>query len=294
MDSLNISVYDYASALAVAQSHPQISGIILRYSLLADEIQTKQITDELVRITRQNDIKLYLKDNRLLHNMHIQKVKENMLLLSKYNIGIFAGDPAIIAIAQEINYDGEIIFAPEMVMTSHRNGQFWIDQGAAGIEISHELTFKEINAMMELLTVKPFVQIHGQLSMFQSRRLLIDNYFNHLQKDDVIDENSQLSLYDKERDLHYTITQDTRGTEIYNGQTISIIDLLDRFVEKPHYIVDTYFLTAEKRNRVIELYVQALMDSAYLENKKQYAIEMQHIYQTEQLSRGFFLKPTIF
>lgn len=295
MIPLYISVYDINAAIDTLTHHSHIKGLIMRQSLLMTPADTTSILQQLVPQTRAHNIHFYLKDNRLLHNQHIPLVKQNLLLLKGHNIGLFIGDPAVIAIAQELEYDGDIIFAPEMILTSHQNAHFWITQGADTVEISHELTFRELNAIINQLPVLPFVQIHGQLSMFQSRRLLVDNYFTHLNYTDTdVSSDAQLSLYDHERDLNYIITQDERGTEIYNGQSISIIDLLNRFDVFPNFVIDTYFLTPKKRNAVIQLYIEALQDQDYEVNKTTYAHKMQTIYGNEPLSRGFFLKPTIF
>lgn len=294
MKSLYISVYDYEAAIDVASTHEQIAGVILRHSLLSTSAELAPILQKLVPEMQNKTIKLYLKDNRLLHNTHLKTVEENLEYLKGNNIGIFAGDPAVLAIAKKIGYDGEVVFAPEMIMTSDGSAQFWLNQGAHNVEIAHELTFKELNVIMKNLAIAPFVQIHGQLSMFQSRRLLIDNYFTHLGYKEQMRSDGNLSLYDKERELNYIITQDERGTEIYNGQTISIIDLLSRFEQMPNCIVDTYFLTKQKRDATIELYLMALADVDYEVNKNGYAEKMQLIYNDEKLSRGFFLKPTIF
>lgn len=293
MKPLYISVYDYETALDVVRTHPQVTGIILRQSLLSTSDELDEIK-HLVQEVQNADVQLYLKDNRLLHNSHLKTVITTLKYLNGNKVGIFVGDPAVIKIAKEIAYDGEIVFAPEMVITSHGNAQFWVQQGARNVEISHELTFKELNVIMKNLSIIPFVQIHGQLSMFQSRRLLVDNYFTHLDHKISVAEHGQLSLYDKERELNYIITQDERGTEIYNGQIISIVDLLHRFEKMPNCIVDTYFSTKQKRNAVISLYLEALSDQEYETHKDAYAEKMKEIYVDEQLSRGFFLKPTIF
>lgn len=294
MIPLYISVYTYKEALDVIQTHQAIHGVIIRQSLLATDESITEICNSLVEEAKQNKIELYIKDNRLLHNTHLSRVKQTMTQLKGHNIGIFAGDPAVIAIAKEIGYDGAIIFAPEMIMTSHTSAQFWLNQGANNVEISHELTFKELNVITNHLEKAPFVQIHGQLSMFQSRRLLVDNYFDHLDIQGLNNTEGQLSLYDKERELHYIITQDDRGTEIYNGQIISIIDLLDRFEKMPLGIIDTYFLTRQKRNDLISLYLEVIADAEYSTNKADYAKRIQAIYGEQPISRGFFLKPTIF
>lgn len=294
MRPLYISVYDCSAAVDVLSTHTQLDGVIFRHSLLSSREELNDIIHTLIPRAEHVKVRLYMKDNRLLHNEHLTHVRETLLQLKGHNIGLFIGDPAVISIAKSIEYDGEIIFAPEMIMTSLGSAQFWMNQGANNVEISHELTFKELNFMIENLTKLPFVQIHGQLSMFQSRRLLVDNYFTHLNHEEAIESHGQLSLYDKERDLRYIVTQDERGTEIYNGHIISIIDLLDRFPIMPNCIVDTYFLTRQKRNEVIELYIEVTQDTAYTINKEMYAKKIQMIYADTPVSRGFFLKPTIF
>lgn len=294
-NQLYISVYDTTTALDVLNTHTDIDGVIVRQSLLSLEETLTFWQQELIPLAKEKAIKLYLKDNRLLHNEHLKKVTELLVTLKDTMIGLFIGDPAAMMIAKEIGYQGEVVFSPEMILTSSGNSQFWVNQGANSVEYAHELTFKEINAMIEKQTFVPFVQIHGKLSMFQSRRLLVDNYFTHLEKNTLSESNlGELSLYDKEREQHYIITQDERGTEIYNGQIISVIDMLDRFETRPNCIVDTYFLTKEKRDQIIALYIAALSDTGYADNKQTYANQMQTIYKDEQLSRGFFLRPTIF
>lgn len=294
MTSLYLSVYNTSAAISALSHSQYFTGLIVRQSLLASNEELDMLFSDLIPLAQKQNIQLYFKDNRLLHNAHLDTVKQNIKHLKGHSIGLFIGDPAVIALAQEIAYDGDIIFAPEMILTSHQNAQFWLEQGAHNVEISHELTFKEINAIMNNLSITPFVQVHGQLSMFQSRRLLIDNYYTHLNYHAESDETTHISLYDKERDLNYTIIQDDRGTEIYNGQSISIIDLLDRFDSFPRCIIDTYFLTTNKQVAVIQLYSEALQDSNYVLNKEMYAQKMKMIYGDEPLSRGFFLKPTIF
>ncbi|REB25915.1 U32 family peptidase, partial [Staphylococcus pseudintermedius] len=80
------------------------------------------------------------------------------------------------------------------------------------------------------------VQVHGMTCMFQSKRMLLGNYYTFQDRQMKIQRNeaatdSQLLLYDEDRDNKYPVFEDYNGTNIMSRNDIRLIEELEPLLE---------------------------------------------------------------
>ncbi|MEJ7378775.1 U32 family peptidase, partial [Staphylococcus epidermidis] len=82
--------------------------------------------------------------------------------------------------------------------------------------LARELSLEEILNIKANSDVEIEVQVHGMTCMFQSKRMLLGNYYTFQDRQMKIQRNeaatdSQLLLYDEERDNKYPVFEDYNG-----------------------------------------------------------------------------------
>lgn len=234
---------------------------------------------------------LYIKDTFIFHTGDLNKVYSSIKSLNT-NIKLIVGDPAFLYHFKQI--DRDIVYGPDMIITSSKNGNFWIDNNAKTVELGKELTFAEINEICKNLQQTPFLQIFGNVSMFQSRRQLLSNFENHLNKTNKFKENDDLYLYDYERNLSYKILESDRGTEVFNGEIISIIDRIESFLYPMNLILNIDNKFSENINKQIILLHINVLTNKYEKNKLASIKKEVELLLDEPISRGFFYKETVY
>ena len=68
------------------------------------------------------------------------------------------------------------------MVTSSRQVNFWGEQGAIGAVLSRELPKEELIALSDNLTVFGEILVYGATIIHQSKRPLLENYYNFIMK----------------------------------------------------------------------------------------------------------------
>ena len=75
-------------------------------------------------------------------------------------------------------YDGETL------VTSARQINFWGQKGAIGAVLAREVPFGEMTVLAPQLTIPAEVLVYGATCIHQSKRPLLQNYYNYTQQED--------------------------------------------------------------------------------------------------------------
>lgn len=172
--------------------------------------------------------------NGIMHPQKMTLVPEYLAFLKANHVDkISIGDPGIIyrmkknpELALPFVYDGETL------VTSARQINFWGQKGAIGAVLAREVPFGEMTVLAPQLTIPAEVLVYGATCIHQSKRPLLQNYYNYTQQEDEKSRERGLFLSEpKKEDTHYSIYEDSHGTHIFANNDINLMNELQSLFE---------------------------------------------------------------
>nr|MDK7274891.1 U32 family peptidase [Staphylococcus epidermidis] len=178
-------------------------------------------------------------------------------------------------------------------------------KGANRAVLARELSLDEIIHIKEHADVEIEVQVHGMTCMFQSKRMLLGNYYTFQERQMKIErqhDHGDLLLYDEERDNKYPVFEDYNGTHIMSPNDICLIEELEPFFEAgiDAFKIDGILQSEEYINVVTEQYREAIdlfnEDPDAYEDEKFMLVDPIEEIQPEHrpFDEGFLYKQTVY
>lgn len=277
-----------------------------RYGLrLAGEFNREDL-QAAIELAHKNNLKAYVAVNAIFHNEKIEELKDYIKFVSDSKAdAIVFGDPAVLMIVREVAPEMKLHWSTETLATNYYTCNYWGRKGAQRSVLARELNMDAIVEIKENAEVEIEIQVHGMTSMFQSKRLLIGNYYEFQGKSMKIENRSgqdQMYLHDKERDNKYPIFEDENGTHIMSPNDICIIDELEELIDagidsfkiegllkSSEYIVEV----TKKYRKAIDLCAETR--DQYEKIKDQLVADIEAIQPPNRpLDTGFFYKETVY
>lgn len=120
--------------------------------------------------------------NAILHNDQIKTVPSYLTFLKENGVDrISVGDTGLIQLLKQPDYYIPFIYDAETIVTNHRQVDFWAKYGAVGAVAAREVPFEELQKMAQA-TLPIEVLVYGATCIHQSKRKLMRNYFNFIEK----------------------------------------------------------------------------------------------------------------
>ena len=190
---------------------------------------------EAVNLAHSKGKKIYAAVNGLFHNYHLNAVESYIEFLHEINVDrIIFGDPAVIMFVKNQDNPISLNWDAETLVTNYFQCNYWGKKGAKRAQLARELNLEEILNIKANANVEIEVQVHGMTCMFQSKRMLLGNYYTFQERQLKIERNlvaDELLLYDEERDNKYPVFEDYNGTHIMSPHDICLIEELDALLE---------------------------------------------------------------
>ena len=190
---------------------------------------------EAVNLAHSNDKKVYAAVNGLFHNYHLNAVESYIEFLHEIKVDrIIFGDPAVIMFVKNQDNPIPLNWDAETLVTNYFQCNYWGKKGAKRVQLARELNLEEILNIKANANVEVEVQVHGMTCMFQSKRMLLGNYYTFQERQLKIERNlvaDELLLYDEERDNKYPVYEDYNGTHIMSPHDICLIEELEPLLE---------------------------------------------------------------
>ncbi|MGV3244102.1 peptidase U32 family protein [Staphylococcus sp. 11261D007BR] len=252
--------------------------------------------------------KAYAAVNGIFHNYHIPALESYIEFLHEIKVDrIIFGDPAVVMIVNEQENPIPLHWNAETLVTNHFQCDYWGRKGAKRAVLARELSLEEIIGIKERSEVEIEVQVHGMTCMFQSKRMLLGNYYTFQERQmkiqrQEVDENTQLLLYDEERENKYPVFEDYNGTHIMSPNDICLIEELDPLFEAgiDSIKIDGLLHTEEYINVATEQYREAIdlyeEDPETYEDEKFMLVDPIEAIQPEHrpFDEGFLYKQTVY
>ncbi|MBF8808730.1 MAG: U32 family peptidase [Enterococcus lacertideformus] len=180
---------------------------------------------QLVEMAHNYGKKVNIAMNGIIHPEKMKKVPEYLQFLKEIKVDkITVGDTGIIyTMKKHPEWAIPYVFDAETLVTSARQINFWAKKGAIGAVLAREVPFEEMKAMEKKLQVPVEILVYGATCIHQSKRPLLQNYYNFTKQDERIDRDRGLFLSEpKKEETHYSIYEDTHGTHIFASNDINL------------------------------------------------------------------------
>jgi U32 family peptidase len=277
-----------------------------RYGLrLAGEFSREEVK-KAVELAHAGGKKVYVAMNAIFHNDKIDELKDYIQFLSQVKAdAIIFGDPAVLMTAREVAPEMKLHWNTETTATNWYTCNYWGRKGAKRAVLAREINMEAIVEMKENAEVEIEVQVHGMMCMFQSKRSLVENYFEYQGKALEVGNHQKekdMFLHDKERENKYPIFEDANGTHIMSPNDICIIDELQEMLEAgiDAFKIEGILKTSEYILAVTSTYRQAIDLFAkdpdeYEDKKDELLAKMEEIQPSNRpLDTGFYFKETVY
>ncbi|MGC6770359.1 peptidase U32 family protein [Enterococcus sp. LJL51] len=222
---------------------------------------SREEQQQIITLAHEADKEVIVAVNGIMHPDKMKLVPEYLEFLSEIEPDrIVVGDPGIIYLLQQKKTAIPFIYDGETMVTSSRQINFWAKRGAVGAVLAREVPFEEMTAMAENLAVPVEVLVYGATCIHQSKRPLLQNYYNYTQSDEQKDKERGLFLSEpKKEDTHYSIYEDSHGTHIFADNDISMMNELHHLYEHGYqtWKLDGIYAPGTNFVEVAKLFVEA-------------------------------------
>ncbi|MCE4949700.1 collagenase-like protease [Staphylococcus hominis] len=259
-----------------------------------------------VNLAHEHDKKVYVAVNGIFHNYHLNALENYIEFLHEIRVDrIIFGDPAVVMYVKKQDNPIPLNWDAETIVTNYFQCNYWGEKGAKRAVLARELNLDEILNIKKHTKVEIEVQVHGMTCMFQSKRMLLGNYYTFQDRQMKIQrsENEQdLLLYDEERENKYPVFEDYNGTHIMSPNDICLIEELEPFFEAniDSFKIDGILHSESYINTVTAQYREAIdlyhEDPEAYEDEKFMLIDPIEEIQPEHrpFDEGFLYKQTVY
>lgn len=192
-------------------------GLRLPYSFSLEEQKA------LIDLAHANGKKVNVAINGIMHPDKMKKIPEYLAFLADVKPDhVVVGDTGVIYLLQE--YDLPYIYDAETLVTNARQINFWQKKGAVGAVLAREVPFEEMQRLSQHVEVPVEVLVYGATCIHQSKRPLLDNYFNYTKQSESTSKERGLFISEpKKAETHYSIYEDQHGTHIFADNDLNLI-----------------------------------------------------------------------
>lgn len=247
---------------------------------------------EVKKICETNHLQMYVLMNRFFVEDEVEKMKQQLLFLKELDVdGIYFTDMGVFYEAKRIDLHDRLIYNPDTILTNHEDVNAYLDLGMKMCTLGKEITLEDMVSIGNNVSKEMEVIIHGRLNMMHSKRNLLTNYMEFLQKDKNFKNNHDLYLMEENRDEHMPILEDEHGTHIFTGFTLcsfeEIADLFKAGIR--NFRVESMFMKIDEVVQAIKDYHKVIENPAG--GRKMFQ-KYQNQYPQMNITKGFLYKKT--
>lgn len=200
----------------------KIDGLLLPIKDLSCNFDKYFTIEEIKKVLNQTSKDIYVIINKIMHNNDLIKLEQTLINLNKLNIEkILFYDLSIMNICKRLNIKKDLVIYQEHLNAGTYSNNFYKKQGINYAVITNDITLEEINKISKNIDI--MLVSYGYLPIFYSRRYLISNYLEYINKDKTSD-----LYYIKHLDKKYPIREEKEGCVIYTHKPINLINEIDK------------------------------------------------------------------
>lgn len=253
---------------------------------------------ELINYAHERGKQVIVAANAILHNDKIELARPFLKKMKSLHVDkLMVGDTGLIQIMKDPEYYIPYIYDASVLVTSHGQINFWKQYGAVAALIAREVPYVELEILAENVELPILTQVYGAQCIHQSKRHLLENYFNFIDKEPLDFEERHLFLSEPGKDdTHYSIYHDSHGTHVFANKDLNLMMQLPMLadIHANHWYLDGLYTAGEDFVEIVKAYDQArqLLDSGEWSEEELEKLNEQvqkHHPINRELDTGFFL-----
>lgn len=191
-----------------------------------------------VEYAHERGKKVFVTLNIIPHNEDLIGAPEYVKDLERIGIdAVIVADPGMLEIVKENAPNLEIHLSTQANTTNYMASNFWFKQGVKRVVVAREQSLKEIKELIDKkdndLDIEAFV--HGAMCISYSGRCLLSNYMTHRDANrGACAQSCRWRYYlveEKRPGEYYPITEDDKGTYIYNSKDLCMLEHVPALIE---------------------------------------------------------------
>lgn len=199
--------------------------------------------------------------NAIFHNEGLEAVPDYLLFLKEIGVdSISVGDPGVIQIMKDPKYQLPYRYDAQVLVTSSRQINFWAERGAIEAVVAREVPRASLEKLAPKVKIPLEFLVYGATCIHQSRRPLLQNYFNYIKESQEVTKDRGLFISEpKKPDSHFSIYEDYNGTHIFANNDVLLAQHLQELKDMPIGVwkLEGLFASGDNFVAVAELFAQA-------------------------------------
>lgn len=186
--------------------------------------------------------------NKMMHSSDIELLRKVLKKVSTLKVDkIMYYDNSVYMLSQELKLNIPLVIYQDHLNLSILSNKFYNDMGINYAYISSDITKEEIRDIKLNTKSKLFITAYGYVPIFYSRRYLLSNYFEYIDKS-----------YKKDvfyLDNEYPIKESDFGTIIYSNKIINLINELDKLDFIDYIVMDSFNIDRQEFNEMVNKFI---------------------------------------
>ena len=229
-----------------------VDGIILPLKNLSVESSFFMSLEDIINLKIEKEKIVLI--NKIMHNSDLKLLKESLLKLENSDVKkIIFYDLSVYSIYKELKLTNfELIIGQDHLNRSIHSNRFYYDLGINYSYITSDITISEVKEIKENTDMKLFYMVYGRIPLFCSRRYLLTNYFDYINKNMKSGE-----YYIKNREDKLYISEEDNATIIYSD-VVNLINNIDNLSFVDYLVLD--FNNIDSCKKIIEKFINKEKD----------------------------------
>lgn len=172
--------------------------------------------------------------NKIMHNKDLELLRDTLIKLNNSDVKkIIFYDLSVYTLSKELNINNiELVIGQDHLNRSIKSNNFYNELGINYSYITSDITIDEIKEIKDNTKMKLFYTVYGRIPLFCSRRYLISNYLEYINKD-----KTDSNYYIKNREDELYINEEDNATLIYSD-IINLINKIDELDFIDYLVLD--------------------------------------------------------
>ena len=216
--------------------------------------------DKAVKLCDENNIKVILSINRIMHPGDLNNVEE---LINKYknnDVLFYIADLGVLNILKKYDLLNKVIYNPETMITNYLDLKLYNDMVLA-CGVSNEITLEDLKMMYDKTNSNIFYQGFGLRLMFYSRRKLISLYGN---KNNTTYPKENVYLREITRTDYMPIIENEENTLIYRPYYISLLDKLNEITFVKFLYIESFNIDMDLFKDINRMFYESIKNDKLL------------------------------
>lgn len=239
------------------------------------------------------DMNVYVVVNRMFTEEELPKLDQCLQYLKMIDVdGIYYGDEGVFYKAKQLGIAHKLIYNPDTLITNSKDIQYYLDEGIQYVSLAKELSLEEIGEICKHCDASKLeMVIHGRLNMMHSKRSLLTNYMNFLNRDHTMKHNMHLRIKEEQREDLMPIVEDDLGVNVYTGFTLNSFEEIHQLLDMGigHMRIEGIFHDLDYEIEAIKTYRECIKRKNQIKDMKR---AYKKKYANDHVSEGFYYTKT--